>query len=150
MNGTRAEALSISELYSQIGAFCGKWEEPNHVLFQVANAALLLSYLAPPGIYGQIFLRSTLTIGCVLFVIWAWIILCAWDVVLWNAIFALINFGYFLYIIYSLHPFIRFPHEVDLVYQHLFKPLNVSKRSFRKIYKCMRQIDTLKPFDVYW
>ena len=46
-----------------VGCPIGAWEPLNHVLFQLANAALLVSYLAPNGIYGILFLHSWLVIG---------------------------------------------------------------------------------------
>lgn len=43
----------------------------------------------------------------------------------------------------------RFPHDVEMVYRNLFKPLRVSRKWFKKIYYCNREIQTLKPNDVY-
>ena len=40
-----------------------RWEQPNHMLFQLAHAAVLLSFLAPNTTYGLLFLHSMLVVG---------------------------------------------------------------------------------------
>lgn len=148
---TARKTLLALHVVSFVKAYCADgWLEPFHVLFQLANAFFLFSYAAWPTIYGELFLRMCLTIGSILFVAWAWFIICAWDVVIWNAIFAVINAAYVVYIIWSLHPFLTFPPDVQTVYETLFKPLHVSKRSFRPIYKCIREIKVYQPFDQFW
>lgn len=62
---------------------CAQWLPVNHVYFQLANTFLFLSYLAPAGLYGLLYLRLMLAIGCAFFAIWGWIILCAFDTFLW-------------------------------------------------------------------
>lgn len=58
---------------------CDPWLPPNHIYFQLANTCFFLSYLAPSGLYGLLYLRMVLAIGSALFAIWGWLILCAFD-----------------------------------------------------------------------
>ena len=58
---------------------CDPWLPPNHIYFQLANTCFFLSYLAPSGLYGLLYLRLVLAIGSALFAIWGWLILCAFD-----------------------------------------------------------------------
>lgn len=152
---TTAAAFTAS--YGSVGPFdsfadiftvCSRWSPPNHVFFQLANSFLFLSYLAPTGIYGFLYLRACLTIGSSFYALYGWIH-CSVDTLAWNLVFAALNAFYVVVIIFKLHPFIRFPHEVELIYRDLFQPLKVSRQSFCKIWRCTREIETLKPHDVY-
>ena len=58
---------------------CDPWLPPNHLYFQLANTCFFLSYLAPAGLYGLLYLRLVLAIGSALFAVWGWLILCAFD-----------------------------------------------------------------------
>ncbi|KAK8718807.1 hypothetical protein OTU49_013393, partial [Cherax quadricarinatus] len=95
-------------------AVCSSWLPINHIYFQLANIFLFLSYLAPNGIYGILYLRITLTIGCMFFSLWGWVVLCAFDTFLWNAIFVLINLIHVVVICYYLRP-VRFTPELEQV-----------------------------------
>lgn len=99
--------------YGEFGV-CSDWLPINHIYFQLANIFLFLSYLAPNGIYGILYLRITLTIGCMFFALWGWVILCAFDTFLWNAIFVLINLVHVIVICYYLRP-VRFTPELEQV-----------------------------------
>ena len=59
--------LSIGALSSTPlppGSSClERWEQPNHMLFQLAHTAVLLSFLAPNTTYGLLFLHSMLVVG---------------------------------------------------------------------------------------
>lgn len=92
----------------------GHWLPVNHMYFQLANVFLFLSYLAPNGIYGILYLRVTLCIGCFFFALWGWVILCAFDTFLWNAVFVVINLVHVLIISYTLRP-VRFSAELEQV-----------------------------------
>jgi len=133
---------------SNISSLCAQWQPPNHVFFQLANTFLFLSYLAPTSLFGHLYLRACLTIGSLFYSLYGWIT-CSIDTLAWNLIFAAVNAFFVVVVTYKMHPFIRFPHEVELVYRDLFQPLKVSRRNFRKIYRCTREIETLKPHDVY-
>ena len=92
----------------------GHWLPVNHLYFQLANIFLFLSYLAPNGIYGILYLRITLCIGCFFFALWGYLILCALDTLLWNAAFVLINLVHTVIIAYRLRP-VRFSNELEQV-----------------------------------
>ena len=92
----------------------GRWLPMNHLYFQLANLFLFLSYLAPNGIYGILYLRITICIGCFFFALWGWVILCAFDTLLWNAVFVAINVVHVIIISYNLRP-IRFSNELEQV-----------------------------------
>lgn len=125
-----------------------QWLPPNHFLFQLANAFLFLSYLAPVGIHGLLYLRTCLMIGSLFFALWGWIILCAFDTFLWNAVFTVINLIHVAVILYILRP-VKFSAELERVYRELFQPLKVSRHQFKQAIHCMREIKTLKPREPY-
>lgn len=111
-NGT---LLNVSFISSVLGVpVCLKWEPVNHVYFQLANTFFFLSYLAPNGIYGILYLRSTLLVGCAFFALWGWAVLCSFDAFLWNATFVLINFLQVCIILYHLRP-VKLTKEVEEV-----------------------------------
>ncbi|GAB6030387.1 hypothetical protein CHUAL_007265 [Chamberlinius hualienensis] len=122
---------------------CSKFLPVNHFYFQLANTFLFLSYLAPNGIYGILYLRITLAVGSFFFALWGYIILCALDTCIWNAVFFLINFVHACVILFHLRP-IKFSKDLEGVYKQLFLPLRVSRFQFRKILNCMREIQSLK------
>ena len=72
------------------------------ILFHLANVLFILSYLAPPTRYGQVFLHSGLCIGFLMFATWAWNIVCAPDVFVWYFSFLVFNAGQLLYILYQV------------------------------------------------
>ncbi|KAI1292819.1 Blood vessel epicardial substance [Halotydeus destructor] len=147
LNSTVLEKILL-DWTADITSTCSNWMPPNHVLFQMANTFFFASLFAPTSLCGHLYLRSCLTIGSIFMSLFAYAV-CSVDMLAWNILFTVINALYVAVITYKLHPFIRFPHEVELVYQDLFQPLKVSRKSFQKIYRCTRQIETLKPHDVY-
>ncbi|XP_055945887.1 blood vessel epicardial substance-like [Argiope bruennichi] len=141
--------LSNSSVSNDFWIHClGQWLPPNHILFQIANACLFLSYLAPVGIYGLLYLRTCLMIGSIFFAIWGWIVLCALDTFIWNTVFTLINFIHVAILLYMLRP-VKLSKELEEVYKDLFKPLQVSRHQFRRAISCMREIKCLKPREPY-
>ncbi|KAI9559318.1 hypothetical protein GHT06_016107 [Daphnia sinensis] len=122
---------------------CLQWQSLNHVYFQLANGFLFLSYLAPAGLYGLIYLRLTLAIGSAFLSIWGWIIICAFDTFLWNAFFFFINAVHALVLLFSLRP-LAFDDQVEQVYKTIFRPLKMSKQQFRKVAECIKSIQPLK------
>lgn len=63
---------------------CEHWDDLNHIYFQIANLFFFLSYLAPNGIYGMLYLRSSLMVGCIFFALWSWAVKCYLDALVWN------------------------------------------------------------------
>ena len=100
INETTSEA---DWAYFDIG--CLGWSlSINHVYFQLANSFFLLSYLAPPGLFGLIYLRLMLAIGSAFLAFWALVFVCAFDTFLWNAIFFFINSVHLTILLFSLRP----------------------------------------------
>lgn len=128
--------------------YCTQWTQVNHVYFQLANTFFFLSYLAPNGLYGILYLRCTLLVGCAFFALWGWTVLCSFDAFLWNANFVAINFIHVCVLLYRLRP-IKFTREVEEVYQALFRPLKVTRHQFKKVLDCMKMIRQLKYQEVY-
>ena len=93
---------------------CLQWTPLNHVYFQLANFFLLMSYVAFGGIKGLIYLRLMLALGSAFLAIWAWVIICAFDTFLWNALFTVINAVHGAYLLFTLRP-VRFDDQVEEV-----------------------------------
>ncbi|CAK1585144.1 unnamed protein product [Parnassius mnemosyne] len=127
---------------------CPKWRPINHIFFQVANICFLLSFLAPHTATGLIWLRVALILGCAFSGMWAWSVECYLDAVLWNCAFIVINFVYFAVQFYLMRP-IKFHKDIEEVYVALFKPLRVSRRQFRRVLMCMRNVRHLKCHELY-
>lgn len=111
-NGTIQNVSFITSIFG--APVCLKWEPVNHIYFQLANTFFFLSYLAPNGMYGILYLRCTLLIGCAFFALWGWAVLCSFDAFLWNATFVAINFVQVCIILYHLRP-VKFTKEVEEV-----------------------------------
>ncbi|XP_059485000.1 popeye domain-containing protein 3-like isoform X3 [Neocloeon triangulifer] len=140
---------NISVIASMLdNMYCAKWGPANHMYFQLANTFFLLSYLAPNGTYGILYLRSTLLVGCALFALWGWTVLCSLDAFLWNANFVAINFIHVCVLLYYLRP-VKFSKEIEEVYIALFYPLKVSRHQFKKVLNCMKEIRALRYQEVY-
>ncbi|GLH03041.1 Uncharacterized protein GBIM_08971, partial [Gryllus bimaculatus] len=108
--------------------WCESWQQPQHVLFQLANACFVISYAAPSSAYGVLFMHSALIFGFMLFSFWAWNVICAPDVFSWNFTFMLLNMGQLVYIIYQMRP-VKFDPELEEAYQVLFFPFKVNVMS---------------------
>jgi len=48
---------------------CAGWKDPQHILFQLANACFVISYASPSSIYGVLFMHSALIFGEYIFCI---------------------------------------------------------------------------------
>lgn len=120
-----ANNFNVSYISSLFGnPACSQWGSVNHMYFQLANTFFFLSYLAPSGLYGMVYLRSTHLIGCALFALWGWSVICSFDAFLWNVNFVVINFIHICVLLYRLRP-VKFTKEVEevrhlLYYQTLF------------------------------
>lgn len=112
----RSSTYNIPFISSMLGTvpYCTHWTQVNHVYFQLANTFFFLSYLAPNGMYGILYLRCTLLVGCAFFALWGWAVLCSFDAFLWNANFVAINFIHVCVLLYHLRP-IKFTREVEEV-----------------------------------
>lgn len=142
------EPHNVSFLPALFVSYCTEWKPVNHVYFQLANTFFFLSYLAPNGMYGILYLRCTLLVGCAFFTLWGWAVLCCFDAFLWNATFVGINFIHVCILLYYLRP-VKFTKEVEEVYLALFQPLKVTRHQFKKVLNCMKIIRQLKYQEVY-
>lgn len=113
-------------------AGCSSWQPANHVLFQLANAALGIGLMAPDGTYGVLFLHSTFLLGFLLLSAWSWVILCAPDFFSWNFAFMVMNGIQILLITYQIRP-VKFCDELEEVYVSVFQPLRVPRCIFKKL-----------------
>ncbi|CAH0720212.1 unnamed protein product, partial [Brenthis ino] len=145
VNVTIQERPSMWDMYLN---HCPKWRPINHIFFQAANVFFLLSFLAPHTPSGLIWLRVALILGCAFSGLWAWSIECYLDAVVWNSAFIVINFVYFAVQFYLMRP-IKFHRDIEEVYLALFKPLRVSRRQFRRVLMCMRNVRHLKCHELY-
>lgn len=125
---------------------CNAWQPLNQIYFQVGNAILLLSFLAPYSLWGFLFLRSLLVIGCSLYGLWSWRVACYLDCAAWNLLFVLINLIWAIHAAWTLRP-LSLPRDVDQVYQKLFQPLKVSKRQFKQLLSKSQQMKVRKVSD---
>lgn len=55
---------------------------------------------------------------------WAWSVMCAFDMFLWNLCFLFVNSIQIVYIMYQMRP-IRFDPELEEAYHTLFRPFKV-------------------------
>lgn len=113
-SGGDAKGTDWSQTWPYFDTGCAEWLPINHIYFQLANTCLFLSYLAPAGLWGLIYLRVVLAVASFFFALWGWVILCAFDTFLWNAIFTLINLVHGVYLLCSLRP-VRFDKQVEEV-----------------------------------
>lgn len=127
---------------------CLSWQRSHHMYYQIGNAFFLLAFLAPNNPYGTLFLRSSLIIGCILMILWGYLIECTYDIIIWGSIFFIINLLYVGTLLCKLRP-VKFEEEIEAVYFALFKPLKVSRHQFKKILGCMKLVRSLKYQEVY-
>ncbi|XP_039293227.1 popeye domain-containing protein 3-like [Nilaparvata lugens] len=66
-------------------------------------------------------MHSVLILGFMMFSVWAWTIVCAPDVFVWNLCFTFLNVFQLVYVIYQMRP-VKFDPELEEVYHTLFRP----------------------------
>ncbi|KAK2581252.1 hypothetical protein KPH14_008042 [Odynerus spinipes] len=108
------------------------WQQPQHILFQLANFCFALSYSAPSSKKGILFMHSVLIVGFMLLSGWAWHVICAPDIFSWNFSFLLLNIAQLVYIVYQMRP-VKFDPELEEVYHTLFYPFKVSRAQFKRL-----------------
>ncbi|XP_043921098.1 blood vessel epicardial substance isoform X2 [Protopterus annectens] len=163
MNSTEG-MLHVTQLYSrplsmmpgtdEMTAFnqteiCENWREIHHLIFHIANACFAVGLLIPTTLnFHMIFLRGMLTIGCALFIAWATLYRCALDIMVWNAVFLVVNFMHCIYLLYKKRP-IKIERELRPVYRRMFEPLHVPPELFQRLSGQFCNIQTLKAGQVY-
>lgn len=115
-----SNSSSPPNIYSSIFStkFCEQWDDLNHIYFQIANIFFFLSYLAPNGPYGMLYLRSSLMVGCIFFALWSWAVKCYLDALVWNLTFVFINFVYICSSLFYMSPY-KFQKEIEEVSIHI-------------------------------
>ncbi|KYO24665.1 blood vessel epicardial substance isoform B [Alligator mississippiensis] len=128
---------------------CENWKEIHHLVFHVANTCFAAGLVIPTTLnFHMIFLRSLLTIGCVMFIIWATFFRCAVDIMIWNTVFLVINFLHFIYLVYKRRP-IKIEKELSSLYKRMFEPLHVPPELFKRLTGQFCNIQTLKTGQAY-
>lgn len=111
---------------------CDVWKQPQHVLFQLANTCFCVSYLAPNGRYGILFLHALLILGFLLNSTWAWNVICAPDMFSWSFSFMILNMVQTMFLLYTMRQ-VKFPRELEDIYVLMFQPLQVPRLLFKKL-----------------
>ncbi|KAL7887288.1 hypothetical protein AOLI_G00050090 [Acnodon oligacanthus] len=125
------------------------WEKAHHLLFHLGNLSLLAGLLIPTTVgLHMILLRLLLMTGCCLFITWATLYRCTLDVLVWNAVFLLVNFMHFFFLLYKRRP-IKIDRELRSVYKRMFEPLHVREALFQRLTGQFCTIQTLKKGQVY-
>lgn len=93
---------------------CPGWSPPGHIYFQLANMFFLFSYLAPNRLFGILYLRCTMLVGCAFISLWGAAVQCSYDTLIWNSLFVVINFIHICAIVYQIGP-LKFPKEIEEV-----------------------------------
>ncbi|XP_025055001.1 blood vessel epicardial substance isoform X10 [Alligator sinensis] len=128
---------------------CENWKEIHHLVFHVANTCFAAGLVIPTTLnFHMIFLRSLLTIGCTMFIIWATFFRCAVDIMIWNTVFLVINFLHFIYLVYKRRP-IKIEKELSSLYKRMFEPLHVPPELFKRLTGQFCNIQTLKTGQAY-
>ncbi|KAL1131493.1 hypothetical protein AAG570_011110 [Ranatra chinensis] len=137
--------------YLGIGSlgWCDTWRAPQHLMFQLANACFFVSYIMPSTRTGTVLMRAALVLGFLIFSAWAWVIVCAPDMFVWNLCYTCINIFQLVFILYQMRP-VKFDPELEEVYHTLFRPFKVSRIQFKKlICNEMAQIISLHAGEAY-
>ncbi|KAK3572144.1 hypothetical protein QTP86_022228 [Hemibagrus guttatus] len=128
---------------------CQEWEKAHHLLFHLGNLSLVVGLLIPTTVgLHMILLRLLLMTGCCLFITWAALYRCTLDVLVWNAVFLIVNFMHFFYLLYKRRP-IKIDRELRSLYKRMFEPLHVREALFQRLTGQFCTIQTLKKGQVY-
>lgn len=83
--------------------------------YHIGCAFFLLAFLAPSYRYGPaLYIRCMLTFGCVLFLMWSYLVECRPDVLLWTLLFIFVNLVHMAILICKLRP-VKFEKEIEEV-----------------------------------
>ncbi|KAG8522098.1 Blood vessel epicardial substance [Galemys pyrenaicus] len=128
---------------------CENWREVHHLVFHVANIFFAIGLVIPTTLHlHMILLRGLLSIGCVLYIIWATLYRCALDIVIWNSVFLSVNILHLSYLVYKKRP-VKIEKELSGIYRRLFEPLRVPPDLFRRLTGQFCMIQTLKKGQTY-
>lgn len=130
LNVSNSSILNDSMKNGTFDNGCERYEDAQHVLFQLANFILVLSFLAPSSYrFHTLLLRSFVSAGSLLIVFWAGMITCYPDVLGWNLVFLFVNSVYLAWIMYKHYP-PKIHKDLETLYVKVFKPFKVTRKSF--------------------
>ena len=109
------------------------WLPLNHLLFQIANISVLLTYIPNPTTpFGLLKLRFFLMMAGFSFAFWGAFILCSLDTLIWNLGFAIGNGVHLVYLTIR----IKFNKvEDETIYTSIFKPVGVRRYQYKELLK---------------
>ncbi|XP_050081666.1 uncharacterized protein LOC126568950 isoform X1 [Anopheles aquasalis] len=130
------------------GPDCFAHSQHEHLYYQIGHALFLIAFLGPNNVYGILWLRCLALAGCVLMLLWGWLVACSIDVIGWFSLFLVVNTLYVIVLLCRLRP-VKFDKEIESVYVALFEPLRVSRYQFKKVLSCMKMVRSLKYQEIY-
>lgn len=102
-------------LQNFIAAQCDATFSLQPLYYHIGCAFFLLAFLAPSYRYGPaLYMRCMLTFGCILFLMWSYLVECRPDVLLWTLLFILVNIIHMAILICKLRP-VKFEKEIEEV-----------------------------------
>ncbi|XP_047482145.1 blood vessel epicardial substance-like [Penaeus chinensis] len=129
--GIAAENVTAAERI----VYCKEWTGATLTLFQVANFFCLLAFLVPHNFrLSALVMRAVLSVGILLFALWAALDICAADIFAWNLSFLVVNAAHVLHLTYTVWP-PRVHQDLADLYAKVFKPLRVNRQNFSALVK---------------
>lgn len=98
-----------------VAAQCGSSYSFQPLYYHIGCAFFLLAFLAPSYRYGPaLYMRCTLIFGCILFLMWSYLVECRPDVLIWTLLFLFVNLIHMAILICKLRP-VKFEKEIEEV-----------------------------------
>ena len=87
----------------------------NHFYYHIGCAFFLLAFLATSYRYGNaLYMRCMFTFGCILYLMYSYLVECHPDVLIWTLMFIVINLIHMILLISKLRP-VKFEKEIEEV-----------------------------------
>lgn len=87
----------------------------NHFYYHIGCAFFLLAFLATSYRYGNaLYMRCMFTLGCILYLMYSYLVECHPDVLIWTLMFIVINLIHMILLISKLRP-VKFEKEIEEV-----------------------------------
>lgn len=98
-----------------VAAQCESSYSLQPLYYHIGCAFFLLAFLAPSYRYGPaLYMRCTLIFGCILFLMWSYLVECRPDVLIWTLLFLFVNLIHMAILICKLRP-VKFEKEIEEV-----------------------------------
>lgn len=98
-----------------VAAQCESLYSLQPLYYHIGCAFFLLAFLAPSYRYGPaLYMRCTLIFGCILFLMWSYLVECRPDVLIWTLLFLFVNLIHMAILICKLRP-VKFEKEIEEV-----------------------------------